>query len=140
MGSHRFETAMLEGCVDDYRDLLGASVQLHSPVLHRPLVGRELVGPLLGELRACFTEPTFTDRLEAAGTVGLVFRARIDELDAEGLQLLRFDDDGRIADITVMLRPIRAAIALAQAMEPILERGPDGTYAIKNSSVTVRSR
>jgi len=98
-------------------------------VLRHALVGRELVAPLLYELRACFTEPVFTGTLQAPETLGLVFRAKIADLDAEGLQLLRFDSDGLIEDITVMLRPIRAAMALAQAMGPILERQPDGSYA-----------
>jgi len=60
-----------------------------------------------------------------------VFRAKIADLDAEGLQLLRFDSDGLIEDIIVMLRPIRAAMALAQTMGPILERQPDGSYALR---------
>ncbi len=131
MNSHPFQTAMLEQRVGTGEALLAQSVQLHSPVLHHALVGRELVAPLLGELRACFTEPVFTDTLEAPGTLGLVFRAKIADLDAEGLQLLRFDGDGLIEDITVMLRPIRAALALAQAMGPVLGRQPDGSYALR---------
>lgn len=122
---------MLKPQSEARKELLAPSVQLHSPVLHHPLVGRELVAPLLGALRACFTEPVFTDTLQAPETLGLVFRAKIAELDAEGLQLLRFDSDGLIEDITVMLRPIRAAMALAQAMAPILERQPDGSYALR---------
>jgi len=128
---HPFQTAMLKPQSEAREELLAPSVQLHSPVLHHALVGRELVAPLLGELRACFTEPVFTDTLQAPETLGLVFRAKIADLDAEGLQLLRFDSDGLIEDITVMLRPIRAAMALAQAMGPILERRPDGSYALR---------
>jgi len=124
---------MLEQRIEDQLELLATSVQLHSPVLHHPLIGRDLVAPLLGELRGCFGEATYTDTLEAPGTLGLVFRAEIAGLDAEGLQLLRFDTDGRIEDITVMLRPIRAAMALAQAMESVLERRPNGTYGLRNA-------
>lgn len=97
-------------------------------MLRHALAGRELVAPLLYELRACFTEPVFTGTLQAPETLGLVFRAKIADLDAEGL--LRFDSDGLIEDITVMLRPIRAAMALAQAMGPIQERQADGSYAL----------
>lgn len=132
MNPHPFQTAMLNPQSEAREELLAPSVRLHSPVLHHALVGRELVAPLLGELRACFTEPVFTDTLQAPETLGLVFRAKIADLDAEGLQLLRFDSDGLlIEDITVMLRPIRAAMALAQAMAPILERRPDGSYALR---------
>ncbi len=130
MNPHPFQTAILNPQSEAREELLAPSVQLHSPVLRHPLAGRELVAPLLGELRACFTEPVFTDTLQAPETLGLVFRAKIADLDAEGLQLLRFDSDGLIEDITVMLRPIRAAMALAQAMGPIQERQADGSYAL----------
>ena len=114
-----------------YFDLLAPKVVLHSPVLHSPFAGRETVAPLLGLLRACFTETTYTDELSATNVLGLVFRAKIAGLQAEGIQLLRFDREGRIIDFTAMLRPIRAAMALSEAMGPQIQKLPDGTYGVK---------
>lgn len=133
MTPHPFQTAMLERRPELQFELLAPGVQLHSPVLYHPLNGRDLVAPLLDQLQACFTELAYTDTLEAPATLGLIVRARIADLDAEGLQLLRFGSDGLIQDITVMLRPIRAAMALAQAMESVLERRPNGTYGLRNA-------
>jgi hypothetical protein len=47
-----------------------------------------------------------------------VFRARVGDKDVEGLDLIRDDADGKIADFTVMVRPASALMALGQAMGP----------------------
>jgi hypothetical protein len=128
---HPFQAAMESA--GEYAGLLAPDVQLHSPVLHAPFVGRDTVEPLLPVLRGCFTDPEYTDELHAPGTLGLVFRARIDGLDAEGVQVLRLDDDGLVEDITVLLRPIRAAMALSQAMGPRVAKQDDGTWGLADA-------
>jgi hypothetical protein len=128
---HPFEVAIANADDDAYVDLLAPRAVLHSPVLHSPFVGRQTVAPLLSLLRACFSNVRFTDRLAADDTLGLVFRATISGLDAEGTQILRFDDDGRIVDLTVFLRPIRAGMALSELMGPRIEKLDDGTYGLR---------
>jgi hypothetical protein len=128
---HQFQIAMENQDDDAYEALLSEGAVLHSPVLRRPFVGRDTVAPLLGLLRACFVDPVYTDALEAPGTLGLVFRAKIADLEAEGMQLLRFDETGAIADITGMLRPIRAAWALSEAMGPRIVKLEDGTFGLR---------
>lgn len=60
----------------------------------------------------------------------LVCSVKIAGLEGENMQLLRFDEDGLIVDITVMLRPMRAGMALAE-MGPRGEQRPDGTFVVK---------
>jgi hypothetical protein len=45
-----------------------------------------------------------------------VFRARIGEREVEGIDLLRNDEQGLVADFTVLVRPLSATIALAEAV------------------------
>ena len=40
----------------------------------------------------------------------------------QGLDLLRFDADGRVRELTVMVRPMSGMHALAEAMEREFER------------------
>jgi hypothetical protein len=68
------------------------------------------------QLLSTFTNPRYTDEFFAADKCALVVHAEIGDLEAEGVQLLRFNQDGLINDITVILRPIRAAMALAEAL------------------------
>jgi hypothetical protein len=46
----------------------------------------------------------------------LVFKAKVDGLELTGCDFLSYDADGQITELMVMVRPLRAAQALAGAM------------------------
>jgi hypothetical protein len=95
---------------------LAPEVVFNSPVKHRPFEGREAVAVVLGAVIETFEDFRYTDELSAAGMSALIFRARVGDRELEGIDVLRFDDDGLIADFTVMVRPLTGAIALAEAV------------------------
>lgn len=121
----RFRAAVEAGDVDAAVALLADDVVFHSPAVFHPYEGRETVGGLLRLVAETFEDFRYTDELaggEATGSVeGLVFRAAVDGRELEGLDLLRLDDDGRIADFTVMIRPLSGLVALAQKLGPKVE-------------------
>ncbi len=63
---------------------------------------------------------TYVAELLGDDTVGLLFKARVGKFDAEGIDVLRFNDAGLIGEITVMVRPLTALQALAEAMRTAL--------------------
>ena len=86
---------------------------LHSPITFKPFEGKEAIARLLGILMQVFQDFRYTDELAAEdGTKALIFRTRVGDRDVEGLDLIRFDDTGRIVDFTVMVRPRSAVEAL----------------------------
>lgn len=95
---------------------LAPDVVFNSPVKHRPFEGREAVSALFGALLETFEDFRYTDEFEAGGdgAKALVFRARVGERELEGIDILRFDAEGLVADFTVMVRPLSGAIALAE--------------------------
>jgi hypothetical protein len=97
---------------------LAADVQFNSPVAFRPFEGRDAVGQVLGAVMETFEDFRYTDELEGATAHALVFEARVGDKEIQGIDLLRFDGDGRIRDFTVLVRPLSAMVALAQAMGP----------------------
>jgi hypothetical protein len=99
-------------------ELLAAQVVFHSPVTFHPFLGRDTVTRLLAEVIEVFEDFRFTDELEMNGAHALIFRANVagSEREIEGIDLLRFDEQGLIADFTVMLRPLSALVPFAQAM------------------------
>jgi len=101
-------------------EALAPDVALHSPVTFKPFLGREAVAGLLAILLDVFKDFVYTDELASNGVVALVFRARIGDREVEGVDLLRHDDLGRVSDFTVMVRPLSAALALAEAVGPRL--------------------
>ena len=111
-----FRAAVEREDIDGARELLAEEVVFHSPATFHPFVGRETVSRLLGLVAETFEEFRYTDELQADGAHALIFRASIAGREIEGLDLLRFDDDGLIADFTVMLRPLSGLAPFAQAM------------------------
>ena len=99
-------------------DSLAPDVHFNSPVAFLPFEGREAVGQVLGAVMETFEGFRYTDELEGATAHALVFEARVGDKEIQGIDLLRFDEDGRIRDFTVLVRPLSATIALAQAMGP----------------------
>jgi len=100
---------------------LSDDVVFHSPITFKPFEGREAVGALLGVVMGTFEDFSYTDELDSDGVKALVFQARVGDRQVEGLDLLRFDAEGRIEDFTVMVRPLSAAMALAEAVGKGLE-------------------
>jgi hypothetical protein len=54
----------------------------------------------------------------------LVFNTRIFDREAQGCDFLHTDENGLIDEFTVMVRPLSAALALAEAMKVQLEAAP----------------
>jgi hypothetical protein len=117
-----FRAAVEARDLDAVSAALAPDVVLHSPVTFHPYTGREAVGALLSLIAETFEDLRYTDELHGPdGVQALVFRTRVGEREIEGLDLLRLDADGLVADLTVMLRPLSGLVALAQAIAPKVE-------------------
>jgi ketosteroid isomerase-like protein len=112
----RFRLAVERGDLEATRELLAEDIVFHSPVTFHPFIGRDTVTALLGEVIQVFEDFRYTDELLADGAHALIFRARVADKEIEGVDLLRMNSDGEIADFTVMLRPLSALVPFAQAM------------------------
>jgi hypothetical protein len=121
MDKEAFRRAVEARRIDEIMAAFAEDAVLHSPVTFTPFEGREAIATLLGILVEIFDEFRYTDQLEASdGTLGLVFRARTGQRDVEGIDLLRFNPDGLIRELTVMVRPRSALEALLAAVGPKL--------------------
>jgi len=130
MSAQAFREAVEKWDMDAVRELLAEEIEFHSPVTFHPFVGRETVGDLLEIVGKTFENFRYTDELHGDGAHILVFRAEIGGKELEGLDLLRFGDDGLIADFTVMIRPMSGLVPFAQAMgEKVAAAGLQTTRA-----------
>lgn len=116
--SHPFRAAVESGDLQAMAALLSPDVVFMSPVAFKPFTGREDVSEVLGQVFQVFEDFTYIDELEGDGTHALVFSATVGGRAVQGLDHLRFDDDGLISEFTVMVRPLSGVIALAEAMGP----------------------
>jgi hypothetical protein len=97
---------------------LAEHVVLNSPVSIQPFQGRDAASFVLGSVMEIFEDLQFVDELAGLDRVGLIFEARIGSRTLQGIDYLRFDDDGLIADFTVMIRPLSGVVALQNRMAP----------------------
>jgi hypothetical protein len=116
--SDRFRDAALASDHTAMVDALAADVVFNSPVAFLPFEGRDVVGQVLAAVMETFEDFRYTDELAGETAHALVFAARVGDKEVQGIDLLRFDDDGRIRDFTVLVRPLSGMIALAEAMGP----------------------
>jgi len=126
MGHEAFRAAVEAQDRDGMVAALAPEVVFHSPITFRPFEGREAVSTLFGVLLETFGDFRYTDEVDGDGVKALVFEARVGDRQVQGLDLLRFDADGLIADFTVMVRPLTAAMALAEAVGKGLEEAAAG--------------
>jgi hypothetical protein len=101
--------------------LFTEDVTFRSPVVFKQYEGRDAVAMLLGAVSQVFEDFRYTDHLETDNSAALCFSAKIDDRELEGIDLLHFDDEGRINDMAVYVRPMSGVHALAEAMQKKLE-------------------
>jgi hypothetical protein len=125
---HPFGTALAAGDVDAAVALVSEDVVFRSPVVFKPYHGRAAVAVILHAVARVFEDFRYTRALGAPGAAdhALVFTARIGEFEVEGCDFLHLDDDGAIDELTVMVRPLTGAHALADAMKAQLTAAQDG--------------
>ena len=102
--------------------LLAEDVVFRSPVAHKPYEGRPIVAAILANVIEVFQDFRYVRELHDDAGHALVFEATVDGLSLTGCDFLEHDADGRITGFMVMVRPLRAAEALAAAMGARFDR------------------
>ncbi len=98
-------------------ETLREDVALHSPVLFRGFEGREAVGAVLAHVAEVLEDLTYVDEALGEGsTVVLRFEARVGDRQLEGVDYLTLDEQGRVAELTVFMRPMSALSAFNARM------------------------
>jgi hypothetical protein len=129
MGHEAFRAAVEREDHAGMVEALAPDVVFHSPITFKPFEGKQAVSTLLGVVASTFEDFRYTDELDGEGVKALVFEARVGDRQVQGLDLLRFDDDGLIENFTVMVRPLSGAMALAEAVGKGLEQAAEGATA-----------
>jgi hypothetical protein len=100
---------------------LAPDVVFRSPVVFAPYEGREATGRILAAVVQVFEDFRYIDEITSDGHEALVFEARVGDRTLQGVDLIRLGDDGLVSELTVLIRPMSALLALAEAMRQRLE-------------------
>ncbi|MFD4227999.1 nuclear transport factor 2 family protein [Streptomyces sp. NPDC058545] len=124
--AERFRTIVEKRDLAALEDLFTEDIRLYSPVKFTPFEGKPMVLGLFGVLLRTFEDfryighfegaaETSTDGEEAPSAI-LLFRATVNGKEIHGIDLLQFDETGRIKEFTVMVRPQSAVHTLGEAV------------------------
>ncbi|MEZ0110014.1 hypothetical protein ABH920_004028 [Catenulispora sp. EB89] len=115
---HPFRAAVEARDTAAIEAMLADDVVFTSPVAFKPYPGKPITAAILRGVLRVFED--FRYVREIAGADGrdhaLVFTATVNGKQVNGCDFLHFDDEGKIDDFMVMVRPLSGAQALAEAM------------------------
>lgn len=104
-------------------EMLADDAVFHSPVVHSPQVGKpKVMLYLLSAAKVLGGDQFHYIREVIEGQDALLeFEAEIDGVHINGIDLIRFDDHGKIKDFKVMVRPVKAVNKLWEMMAAQLQ-------------------
>jgi hypothetical protein len=108
-------------------DLLAENVVFHSPVVHTPQRGKVLTTMYLTGASSVFFNSAFHYVREVVSDTDAVleFEAEIDGIHINGVDMFHWNEEGKIDDFKVMVRPLKAINLLHSLMGQMLEQlGP----------------
>jgi ketosteroid isomerase-like protein len=106
------------GDFDAVERLLADDVVFTSPAAFKPYPGRELTAAILRGVGRVFTDFRYQREIVDGNQSALIFEANIADtgIAVQGCDFITTNDDGLISELTVMVRPLKGAQALADAM------------------------
>lgn len=95
----------------------------HSPVVHTPQRGKPIVVAYLTAAGQTLGNDSFTYLREVVDgdTAVLEFATEMDGIHVNGIDMITFDDEGKIKDFKVMVRPLKAVNKVWEMMAAQLE-------------------
>lgn len=104
--------------------LLADDVVFTSPVAFKPYLGKPITAAILRAVMRVFEDFRYVREIgdPAGRDHALLFEASVAGKRLTGCDFLHVDDDGKIDDFMVMVRPLSAATALAEAMAAQFEQ------------------
>ncbi|MEP3052097.1 MAG: nuclear transport factor 2 family protein [Erythrobacter sp.] len=110
--------------IDELIAIMREDAVFHSPVVHTPQRGQAIVAAYLTAASQTLGNDSFRYVREVigAGNVVLEFETEMDGIHVNGIDMIAFDQDGKISDFKVMVRPLKAVNKVWEMMAAQLEQ------------------
>jgi len=114
---------MVSGDVSTLPELLHDDAVFHSPVVHTPQMGKAKVMMYLSAAATVFddTQFTYTREIISQDHAMLEFTSVVEGIEINGVDIITWDENGKITDFKVMVRPVKAVNKLWEKMGQMLE-------------------
>jgi hypothetical protein len=104
--------------------IIAENAVFHSPIVHTPQVGKALTKMyLMAAFKVLFNDSfKYVRELVSENDAVLEFEVVIDGILVNGVDMIRFNEEGQIIDFKVMIRPLKAINLIQQKMAEMLEK------------------
>ncbi|KAA8704050.1 nuclear transport factor 2 family protein [Pseudomonas proteolytica] len=114
----RWHTMLATADLKALPELLAPDAVFRSPMAHTPYPGAAVVSMILNTVFTVFEDFHYHRELASADghNVVLEFSARVGDKQLKGIDLIRFNEEGKIIEFEVMVRPLSGLQALGEEM------------------------
>ena len=118
-----WHNVMVSGDVSTLPELLHDDAVFHSPVVHTPQMGKAKVIMYLSAAATVFddTQFAYTREIISHDQAMLEFTSVVEGIEINGVDIITWDENGKITDFKVMVRPVKAVNKLWEKMGEMLE-------------------
>ncbi len=113
------------GRTDGLHDLLAEDAVFSSPAVFTPQEGRAKAAAYLTAAAKLFagTDFHYVEQWYSDRSAVLEFVADVDGTHVNGVDMIHWNDDGKITSVKVMLRPLKALQTVIPKMAELLQQG-----------------
>jgi len=121
-----FRTAVESGDIAQLIALLAEDVEFRSPAVYAPYRGREAAAEVLRAVFEVCEEFAYTSEIRDGDREILMFTAKVGDREIQGCDFIRFDGEGRVRELTVMMRPLSGLTAVVEGVGAYLKQEVGG--------------
>lgn len=114
----KWHAMVADGNLAELPSILHPKAVFRSPMAHTPYPSAQAVQLILGTVVKVFEDFTYHRQFADADgqSVVLEFSAKVNGKEIKGIDMVRFDEEGKIVDFEVMVRPMSGLQALGDEM------------------------
>ena len=114
----QWHTMIRTGDLRALSDLLDANAVFRSPMAHTPYPGAPVVSMILNTVFEVFEDFAYHRELATADGLNVVleFSATVGGKELKGIDMIRFNEQGKIIEFEVMVRPLSGLQAFGEQM------------------------
>ena len=102
-------------------DILADEVEFHSPTVWKPKQGKQITAYILKTVMGIFQDFTYHRQFISGNSVVLEFSAMVAGKNIKGIDMIRWNDQGKIEHFEVMIRPINGLQLMLDKMTKNLQ-------------------